>query len=160
METSGAPHIVPRKLSKKSKKPVAVSFHSVVSVKGTIRKEDMKEYVQKRYWMSAEDHAAIKEDCRQTVRKMMSGTVDDSCCTRGLEDRTKEGARRRKRTKDSVRRAVIFQQDVQSQEGICDPEFIAAISITKSKESARAAWEIALRDQAAVEDYLKEAIYS
>lgn len=72
--------------------------------------------------------------------------ADSDFCPRGLESRTKDGQKTKNERKDAVRRAVLLQQKHQQEEGMVDPEFIAAISSTKTKVSAEEAREAALKD--------------
>ena len=63
----------------------------------------------------------------------------------------------RNKRKQTARRAVLLQVQLQQDEGIHDPHFIAAVSITKTKASAERAHQMALRDAEEASAYLRDA---
>eukprot|EP00538_Stauroneis_constricta_P011626 CAMPEP_0119562310 /NCGR_PEP_ID=MMETSP1352-20130426/20005_1 /TAXON_ID=265584 /ORGANISM="Stauroneis constricta, Strain CCMP1120" /LENGTH=349 /DNA_ID=CAMNT_0007610677 /DNA_START=246 /DNA_END=1295 /DNA_ORIENTATION=- len=77
-------------------------------------------------------------------------------CARGLEFKTKAGSRVRSRNKLRTRSAVLNEQDLQREEGHCDPDFIAMACMEESLECRENARARGLYDEIAVEDYLKD----
>jgi hypothetical protein len=112
--------------------------------------------------MTAEEHSEIKNCCRKTIMKMMSERKRDESdidfCPRGLETRTKEGQKEKNQRKDAVKRAVLLQQRLQKEEGAVDPQFLAVVSQTETKESAEAARFAALKDAEEAWLYLHEEL--
>ena len=92
----------------------------------------------------------MKEDIHSHVQRIAAGRFDDdgiTCCQRGLEYRTCEGANRRRRNKARARTAVLEEQDSQWNQGVNEPEIIARIYSLASYHCQMAANEIALEDQ-------------
>lgn len=136
---------------KQKRTGMVVTFSRIVNVKWVLHGNDMSEKVRARYWMTEEEHQEIKTECRQTILKMMRNdeaidAQDSDFCSRGLEMRTKQGQKDKCTRKEAVKRAVLLQQHLQRAEGIIDCEFLAVVSSVKTKASAEAAYETALRD--------------
>lgn len=137
-----------------------VTFHSRVLIRLVLHKNDMERHERERYWLTIEEHSRIKADCHRTLRRMKEneestsssegeGSIVDNneFCSRGLECRTKEGRMRKTSNKESVWSAVFLQQKVQQQEGIDDPDFIAAVSVSKTRHCVATALETGIRDE-------------
>jgi hypothetical protein len=111
-------------------------------------------------WMSISDQQMNKAMVRTTVTMMMRGEVisedDPDFCTRGLECRTKAGSKARNRYKLRVRSAVLNEQDLQREEGIVDPDFIAMASMDESSKCREAALRRGEQDAICIEKYLEE----
>jgi len=103
------------------------------------------------------DYQFVKAVVKSTVLMMMSGQRipedDPEICTRGLEFRTKAGARYRNRNKISARAAVLNEQDMQVEEGFFDPQYIAMVSEEASQQCREGAFERGLYDERCVQDY-------
>ncbi|KAG7347424.1 hypothetical protein IV203_016129 [Nitzschia inconspicua] len=112
-------------------------------------------------WISLADQQMNKAMVRATITMMMRGETiiddDPDFCTRGLEFRTKTGSKTRSRHKLRVRSAVLNEQDLQREEGITDPDFIAMASMDESVECREAARRRGDQDEKGVEKYLEEA---
>ena len=91
---------------------------------------------------------------------MMNGNAimenNEEFCTRGLESRTKAGARARSYTKLRTRSAVLNEQDMQREEGFQDPYILATVSMEQTASSCTWAQAIALEDFRSVQDYLAD----
>ena len=139
--------------------PRRVTFAKTVMVKETLHVNNMSEKVRNQYWMTEDEQNAIKIHCRISVQKMTNNDPDidndnSEYCSRGLECRTREGVMERNKRKQAARRAVLLQVQLQLDEGIYDPQFIAAVSINKTKASAELAHRLALRDAEEAMTYL------
>jgi hypothetical protein len=97
----------------------------------------------------------IKQNARDDVGKMVAGQEDsDNFCTRGIESRTREGARRKRQNKIDARAAVFFEQEMQELNCICDPETIADVYFDYTEHCQVSAYMMALRDRQAAKDAL------
>lgn len=76
------------------------------------------------------------------------------CSCNVAEFKTKDGARRRKRTKQRACFAVLEEQEIQRDEGVCDPEFLADVYKEMSSQSSLEALNRGLKDQKAMLDLL------
>lgn len=74
-----------------------------------------------------------------------------------VEFKTKDGSRRRKRIKQRACYAVLEEQDVQRDEGIHDPEFIAEIYKEATTQASLEALNRGLKDQKAMLELLDES---
>lgn len=142
-----------------------VSFSKTVMVKETLHINNMSEKVRNQYWLTEEDQIAIKIHCQESVLKMINNdpdidTENSDFCSRGLECRTREGTLERNKRKQAARRAVLLQVQLQQDEGIHDPYFIAAVSVTKTKASAERARQLALQDAEEAWAYLHHKMRS
>jgi hypothetical protein len=110
-------------------------------------------------WMSSSDQQMNRAMVRTTITMMMRAEAisddDPDFCTRGLEFRTKAGSKTRSRYKLRVRSAVLNEQDLQREEGIVDPDFIAMASMDESSKCREAALQRGEQDAKFVEKYLK-----
>ncbi|VEU33365.1 unnamed protein product [Pseudo-nitzschia multistriata] len=136
--------------------------------------KNIPDFEKQAVWMSDLDYRIIKNKAKRTVYRMMAGEFPDldededgvgtgrdksnkdtkhdgsenddaSFCTRGLECRTRDGARIRARNKLRTRAAVLAEQEFQREEGVSDPEFLAMASMDESassREEARRRAEI------------------
>jgi hypothetical protein len=113
-------------------------------------------------WISSSDQQMNKAMVRTTITMMMRGEAisddDPDFCTRGLECRTKAGSKSRSRYKLRVRSAVLNEQDLQREEGIVDPDFIAMASMEESAKCRESATQRGEEDAKCVENYLKDAL--
>lgn len=130
-------------------------------MKETLHVNDMSENIRHRYWITEAEQTEIKNEIRNTILAMNrkdqgNTTKDDQFCFRGLECRTRQGHCEKVQRKESVRRAVLLQEQLQRDEGIYDDEFIAAISSSKSRSSIDNALKLALQDAEDAWQYLHE----
>lgn len=73
-----------------------------------------------------------------------------------LEFKTKDGARRRKRTKQRACSAVLEEQEIQKDEGACDPDFLCGIYKEMTGQSSLEALNRGLKDQTTMLELLDE----
>ena len=101
-------------------------------------------------WLTPHETKRIKDMCRITVRMMMAGQVipndDDNYCTRGLEIRTKLGARRRYQKRDAARR-LLRAQHFQQREGFTDEQYLAELYQGYTTACGNEAYRRGLSDQ-------------
>ncbi|KAG7368057.1 hypothetical protein IV203_030800 [Nitzschia inconspicua] len=132
-----------------------------VKVKEIRHLNEIPESERDALWISLADQQMNKTMVRTTITMMMRGETiiddDPDFCTRGLEFRTKAGSKTRSRYKLRVRSAVLNEQDLQREEGITDPDFIAMASMDESVECREAARRRGEQDAKGVEKYLEEA---
>ena len=74
-----------------------------------------------------------------------------------IEFKTKDGSRRRKRMKQRACYAVLEEQDVQRDEGIHDPDFIAEIYKEVTTQASLEALNRGLKDQKVMLELLDES---
>lgn len=143
---------------KKSNK--RVTFSKTVHCKEMRHIKDYKEEEIKMFWLTTPDYLHIKSTIRQTLDMMMQGNSvvanDEEFCTRGLESRTRVGARARSYTKLRTRSAVLNEQDMQREEGFQDPYILATVSMEQTASSRAWAQAIALEDYRSIQDYLAD----
>jgi hypothetical protein len=85
----------------------------------------------------------------------MEDTEDLTC--RGLECRTPTGAKTRFRERTKARHSVLDEQDIQRDEGIPDPDFIANLYREITKTCAVEALNRGMKDQLAMMESLDPA---
>jgi hypothetical protein len=111
-------------------------------------------------WMTMRDYQIIKAMVKSTVIMMMKGEPipeeDLDLCTRGLEFRTKVGSKIRLRNKLRARFAVLNEQDLQRDEGFCDPSYIAMACLEVSLDCRQGARARALYDEKVIQCYLAD----
>lgn len=108
-------------------------------------------------WYTEGDSKIILGMAKVTVKMMMKGecpTDDVDYCSRGLEGKTPTGAKRRQQNKFRVRKALLEEQEMQREEGICDPEYLGQVSRENSKDVCIQARHTALTDEQAIQEYL------
>jgi hypothetical protein len=131
-------------------RPRKVTFNPQVIVTEIMHKRYLSSKTFKKIWMTLEEYESIMTHMKKTIRMITRGECideeDDHYCVRGLEAKTREGHKQRIQNRQSVKRAVFRQQEVQYHEGICNPEFIADVSRAKSANSAHEARDLAMQD--------------
>jgi len=104
-------------------------------------------------WISFDEMAAIKQSYANIVKIMMrlrEQFVEDlgkGICARGLEFRTREASKRRKRNKTAAIHAVLDEQEIQDEDGIHDPVFIAEVYRAVTAPVRQAARQRGLKDE-------------
>lgn len=107
----------------------SVSFQDTVRYRGIPPLTEMNDEDLSNLWYNDEEYAEIKQIVSSTVKKAGSGdSVDESegVCMRGLEGRTKFGARRRKNNKAAALDAVWKTQTALWRRKLDNPLAIAA----------------------------------
>jgi hypothetical protein len=111
-------------------------------------------------WYTENDTKIILAIAKVTVKMMMRGEPCDEIdyCSRGLEGKTPEGAKRRQYNKLKVRKALLEEQEMQRAEGFEDVEQLAATSIKHSTAMIDQAHQVAVEDSRAIEEYKNEVL--
>jgi hypothetical protein len=155
--TVGSPPKTALPLPKKARKVV---FAKTVQFKEMRHIKDFSQEEKEAVWMGVRDYQIIKAIVKTTVIMMMKGERimedDEDFCTRGLEFRTRAGSKIRSRNKLRARSAVLNEQDLQSEENFCDPQYIAMACMEESLEGREGAHIRALYDQRVVQEYLED----
>ena len=128
-----------------------VHFASEVQIETVPRLSALPKSEIEARWLTPSESKRIEEICRTTVRMMMAGQVipkdDDDYCTRGLEIRTKLGARRRYQKRDAARRALLRAQHFQQREGFIDEQYLAELYQGYTTTCGNEAYRRGLSDQ-------------
>ena len=102
-------------------------------------------------WLTSSECKQIKSGCKITVHMMMAGQSipknDDAFCTRGLEIRTKLGARQRYAKRDKARRALFRAQHFQQREGFLDEQYLSELYMRYTAACCKEAFLRGLSDQ-------------
>ena len=143
---------------KKSNK--RVTFSKTVHCKEMRHIKDYSEEEIRTVWLTTPDYLHIKSTIRTTLEMMMSGSTvlenSEEICPRGLESRTKTGARTRSYCKLRTRSAVLNEQDLQREEGFHEPDILATVSMEQTASSRAWAQAIAMDDYLSIQDYLAD----
>ena len=117
---------------------------------------DLSKEEQEAVWYTPEDSKIILAMARVTVKMMMNGEVCDDVdyCSRGLEGKTLEGSKIRKENKHRLKQAVFAEQEVQFQENVWDPKYLAMVSESMSQKGVREAYIAGLQDAKSVREYI------
>ena len=93
---------------KKTKSKKSVHFAASVQVHAVEALDDYSEREICNMWYGEEDLMAIREDCIETVRRMVhKSTIDPTVyCTRGLENKTPDGLKKRQQNNPGSYRLV------------------------------------------------------
>jgi hypothetical protein len=107
-------------------------------------------------WYQEDDTKIILAMAKVTVKMMMKGEPcdDEDYCSRGLEGKTPAGSKRRQKNKMKVRKALLDEQDIQREEGVNDPEYLAQVSRKNSEDIIQQAHSQGLRDEQEALAYL------
>lgn len=114
-------------------------------------------------WYSEEEYAEIKTHVTETITRVADGDSveeDEGYCMRGLEGRTKFGARRRKNNKTKALGAVWSTQVALWKQRIDDPSIIAAAYKPHSTNAKYPAIAVAHNDEIFVKELAKAAMMS
>jgi hypothetical protein len=137
-----------------------VSFGKTVHYKEIRHIRDFSKEEVAAIWMTMPDYQIIKAMVKSTIIMMMKGEQiseeDIDFCTRGLEFRTKLGSRVRQNNKLRARFAVLNEQDLERDEGFCDPQYIAMACLEVSLECRQGARARALYDEKVIQSYLSD----
>lgn len=155
VSTSNAKHI-----KAKTKKVAFVA--KTVQVRSHIHLNDFSSSEMKKSWYTASEIDDIRREARLVTEWMnsTSSSKDDDelwmtranegssiFCERGLEYRTREGARRRIENKIRARNAVLCEQELQRRACIFDTDYMAKIYILVSTRCQLAAQRLGQQDE-------------
>jgi hypothetical protein len=127
-----------------------VAFSDCVEISFVLHRNDFSSEEHSQSWYSKDEIRSIKNGVRESVAKLTNFPNmpdDDDYCSRGLENKTREGARKKLRNKIDARAAVFFEQEMQQEEGLFDLEQIADCYYEYSEPCHAAAQMVALRDE-------------
>ena len=112
-----------------------VQFSPHVRVESIPHVSDVSISDRNSIWLTDADRKRIKDENRSIVRMMTLGTIpkvdferadsEEIVCTRGLEIRTRQGARRRAEKRERARKVVLRAQEFQQSDGFFDERYIA-----------------------------------
>lgn len=133
-----------------------VHWNHKVEKKRHPRLQDLTQAEKESVWYTEGDTKIILAMAKVTVKMMMKGEPCDDVdyCSRGLEGKTPVGSKRRQKNKLRVRRALLEEQEIQRDEGVFDPDYLAEVSIKNSKDVVLDAHNVALNDERSIQAYL------
>ena len=135
-----------------------VHWYTKVQKKRHVRIVDMSPEERAAVWYTEADSKLILAMAKVTVKMIMKDEYCDDIdyCKRGLEGKTPSGSKRRQKNKLKVRKAVLEEQDIQRDEGIFNPEYLAEVSRSISKPIILEAHKKALEDEINIQDYINK----
>lgn len=133
-----------------------VHWNHKVEKKRHFRVQDLSNDEKEAVWYTEGDTKIILAMAKVTVKMMMKGEPCDDIdyCSRGLEGKTPAGSKNRQKNKLRVRKALLEEQEIQREEGVLDPEYLAQVSIKYSKDVIAEAHMVALNDERSIQEYL------
>jgi hypothetical protein len=127
-----------------------VGFTPMVKVVKVLHLNDFEDDEIEACCYNMSDFERIKADLKITVGLMQLGKLEEDTIDyvrRGTEYRTPEGARRRVRNKEVARDALFDEQDLQWETGAFDPDALASVYHTASRDCGLEAYRLGLRDE-------------
>lgn len=140
-----------------------VCFKDITSFREILPLSELTDEDISTVWYSEEEYAEIKKHVAETIKKAAEGNClddDDDFCMRGLEGRTKFGARRRKNNKAKALDAVWSTQIAMWKQKLDDPSIIAAAYKPHSTNAKYPAIAVAHNDATFVKDNVKATTMS
>jgi hypothetical protein len=138
-------------LSPSKRQQKRVMFDTRVNVRKALHIYDYSDYEVQVCWYDVDENKAIRKDAKFAVSLLKDGKLeeDNECyCRRGLELHTQTSAGdRRLQNKRDAREAVLTEQELQWEEYVDDPGYIAMLCIDYSSSSIAIAHATGLRDQ-------------
>mmetsp|Transcript_13855 Transcript_13855/g.39910 ORF Transcript_13855/g.39910 Transcript_13855/m.39910 type:complete len:214 (-) Transcript_13855:239-880(-) len=133
-----------------------VHWNHKVEKKRHYRVQDLSPEEREAVWYTEGDTKIILAMAKVTVKMMMKGEPCDDIdyCSRGLEGKTPTGSKKRQKNKLRVRKSLLEEQEIQREEGVLDPDYLAQVSIKYSKDVVAEAHNVALRDERNIQEYL------
>jgi hypothetical protein len=133
-----------------------IHWNHKVEKKRHYRVQDLSPDERESIWYTEGDTKIILAMAKVTVKMMMKGEPCDDVdyCSRGLEGKTPTGSKKRQKNKLRVRKALLEEQEIQREEGVLDPDYLAQVSIKYSKDVISEAHDVALRDERHIQEYL------
>eukprot|EP00538_Stauroneis_constricta_P013663 CAMPEP_0119546008 /NCGR_PEP_ID=MMETSP1352-20130426/596_1 /TAXON_ID=265584 /ORGANISM="Stauroneis constricta, Strain CCMP1120" /LENGTH=317 /DNA_ID=CAMNT_0007590657 /DNA_START=95 /DNA_END=1048 /DNA_ORIENTATION=+ len=127
----------------------SVSFNPQVRVRKIFIEDDCI-VVPQEIWYDDIDYAAIKQESKDTIKIYKAGRLsddDEDYCFRGLESRTKKGAKKRKELREKYRVTVLLEHMRQRYQRSIDEEELAIIACDLSLENQFEAYRRAVQDE-------------
>lgn len=139
-----------------------VQFHGKVSVREIFRLgETPNEKAQ--FWYTQQQYDTIRIRDRRIIGMMNDNNNDGNeesiitCCTRGLEYRTREVTCHRRNVREAARSAVLEEQTFQREHNFQDHDTISFIYYEMTKHSQRDAQIMGLNDERYVREHLVDS---
>jgi hypothetical protein len=127
-----------------------VTFAQSVSIRKALHIHNYSDDEVQACWYDVDERKAIRNNVKFAVGLLMDGMLeeDNEChCQRGLEVHTQKGAERRLLNKCAAREAVLTEQELQWEDHVYDPAYIAMLCIDCSSSAQATAHAIGLKDQ-------------
>lgn len=126
-----------------------VSFGAMVATYEVMSRVDYTHEELEASWFDRDDMRRMKENARSDAKLVDSGLLvqGTDVSIRGLESRTREGIKRKRRSRMNAYAAVFFEIDCQQQEEFFDDDLIADAYFTYSEPCAMTAQMIGKRDE-------------
>lgn len=135
----------------------SVTFEHNVDVREVPHRKDLRKEDILATWYNSEDFERIKKTLVVTLRLMLAKKqVGSDQCTRGLEFRTPQGAKLRKKNKLDALTAVWNEQVAQWKENITDEDAISRVYQEQSLKCRQAARKFGLQDELAAQKHIGE----
>jgi hypothetical protein len=132
-----------------------VTFNNQVDVQEVPHLKDLPQEEKAATWYNNQDFETIKKSLVVTLRLMMAQKlVGSDQCVRGLEFRTPQGAKYRKKNKIQALTAVWNEQVAQWKDNKTDDEAIRRVYLEHSLKCREAARKFGIHDEQAVQHYL------
>jgi hypothetical protein len=101
-----------------------IHFNESVRIRSTLHVKDMTEEEKANAWLSQKEISDIRKSLIHDVKCLRSGKQSSEITLRGLENRIRETALRRKSDKMKALIAVLDEQDIQERNGYNNPDII------------------------------------
>jgi hypothetical protein len=128
-----------------------VAFSHTVSVRKTMHVDNYSDDEFDACWYNNYEFDMMRKKVRYAAKLLQNGMLEqdtaDKCCPRGVEHLLRKVALKRIRKRVAARDAVLEEQELQWEEGICEPEYIARVYKVTSVSSQASAHAIALKDE-------------
>jgi hypothetical protein len=102
-------------------------------------------------WYNDYEFDMMRKNVRSAAKLLQNGMLEqdaaDKCCRRGVEHLERKVTLQRQRNRLASTLAVLEEQELQWEEGICEPEYIARVCKAISASSQASAHAIALKDE-------------
>ncbi|KAG7359805.1 hypothetical protein IV203_034903 [Nitzschia inconspicua] len=136
-----------------------VQFKDTVTYREILPLSEISDEEMAEVWYNEDEYAEIKNHVTDTIKRVTDGDSVDECngyCMRGLEGRTKFGARRRKNNKAKALDSVWTTQVKMWKKRIDNPLLIAAAYKPHSTNAKYPAIAVAHDDEMFVQQFIRE----
>jgi hypothetical protein len=149
------PHERCSPLAPPSKQKKNVSFNEQAFMRETLHISDYNFEEKRNSWFNRIEMHNMKAAMAATLRLMVRGDLDSDSnhhCARGLEFRSRAGARKRKENNLLALEAVLGEQDNQYDKGIFNQTTISRVYHDVSRQSRISAYERGMKDEVAANE--------
>ena len=119
-----------------------VSFSASVDRRSTSHRDEYSSEEKQSMWYNRDEIVTMRRNAIMDANRPQPDT-----CLRGLEAKTREGARKKKQNRNEARVAVFLEQEIQDDDGLSDPNAIADAYFECSESCVADAQMLALRDE-------------